>query len=338
MKKRTILFVDDEENILNSLKRSLFDEEYRCIFTISAEEALNILNREEVHVVVADMKMPQMDGLTFLKIVKEKYPKIVRIVLSGYTQLSQVLATINQADVFRYVTKPWKMEEEFKEILKQAIEYYNLQEEKEELTKALEKKNQMYINILKTTEQKFKEVGQDFLYINNAISKLFDYIIEKKNDDNFDTIIANFKRIFKNIISSQPTFKIKFGYERLRNEIYKFIEEKLNINKKLILNVRNSDISNIIFEGNYTIIFLTLIEIISILYNVNSLDLLQIELTYAKKQEEQNLIFIIPIDEINNQNTLDILEIAGIFIKAYNGDFMIKQKDKGFVLIIDYKL
>ena len=77
--------------------------------------------------------MPEMDGLALLKIVKEKYPRIVRLVLSGYTQITTLLTAINQGEIFKFITKPWKLEEEFKGIVQQAIDYYNLQAERDAL-------------------------------------------------------------------------------------------------------------------------------------------------------------------------------------------------------------
>lgn len=79
------------------------------------------------------MRMPEMSGLALLKIVKEKYPHIVRLVLSGYTQVTTLLTAINQGEIFRFITKPWKMEQEFKTVLAQAVEYYNLQAERDRL-------------------------------------------------------------------------------------------------------------------------------------------------------------------------------------------------------------
>ena len=70
---RTILFVDDEQNILNSLERSLFKEPYRKIFAQSVSQAKSILASQPVHIVVSDMNMPETNGLQFLKEVKEKY-------------------------------------------------------------------------------------------------------------------------------------------------------------------------------------------------------------------------------------------------------------------------
>jgi DNA-binding NtrC family response regulator len=138
METRTILFVDDEERILSSLKRGLMDEPYNLLFADSGKKALEILSKNQVHIVVTDMKMPEMDGLALLKIVKEKYPLIVRLVLSGYTQVNVLLTAINQGEIFKFITKPWQLDDELKGILVQAVDYYNLRAERDRLAKELE--------------------------------------------------------------------------------------------------------------------------------------------------------------------------------------------------------
>ncbi|PKL49391.1 MAG: hypothetical protein CVV39_03020 [Planctomycetes bacterium HGW-Planctomycetes-1] len=126
MDRKVILFVDDEVKVLNSLRRGLIDEPYETLFADSGKKALEILEQKEVHILVTDMRMPEMSGLELLKIVREKYPKIVRIVLSGYTQIATLLTAINQGEIYKYITKPWQMEEEFKPAIRQAIEFYDL--------------------------------------------------------------------------------------------------------------------------------------------------------------------------------------------------------------------
>ncbi len=123
-KKPTVLFVDDEDQILKSLKRGLLDEPYRKIFALSGKEALEILEEKQVQVIVTDMRMPEMNGLELLKIVKEKYPEVIRVVLSGYTQITTLLTAINQGEIYKYITKPWKLEEEFKPAINEALECY----------------------------------------------------------------------------------------------------------------------------------------------------------------------------------------------------------------------
>lgn len=133
MEKRTVLFVDDEERLLASLKRGLLSEPYNTLFVNSGKKALDILEQQAVHVLVTDMRMPEMGGLELLRTVKQKYPHIVRMVLSGYTQVSTVLTAVNQGEVFRYITKPWKLEEEFKPAIREAVEYYEFQSTRTEV-------------------------------------------------------------------------------------------------------------------------------------------------------------------------------------------------------------
>ena len=131
--ERTSLFVDDEVRLLRSLEQAMLDEPYHLLFAESGAEALKLLEENEVHVIVTDMRMPEMSGLDLLKAVKEKYPRIIRLVLSGYTQVTTLLTAINQGEIFRFITKPWKMETEFKSVLEQAVACYNLQAERDRL-------------------------------------------------------------------------------------------------------------------------------------------------------------------------------------------------------------
>jgi len=133
MKKRTVLFVDDEEKLLRSLKTGLLDEPYNSIFAKSGKKALELLESNDVQVIVTDMRMPQMNGLELLRIVKQEYPNIIRMVLSGYTQITTLLTAINQGEVYKFITKPWKLEEEFKPAIRQALERYNSQAERNNL-------------------------------------------------------------------------------------------------------------------------------------------------------------------------------------------------------------
>ena len=129
METRTILFVDDDRIVLRSLERGLLYEPYNKLFANSAKKTLEILQQEKVHVIVTDMCMPDMDGLELLRIVNKKYPHIVKIVLSGYTDQNTVQQAIHQGDIFKFIRKPWKLEENFKEIILEAIDRYNLQRE-----------------------------------------------------------------------------------------------------------------------------------------------------------------------------------------------------------------
>ncbi len=107
-KQRTLLLVDDEENILASLKRLLRRSSFRIVTANSAAEGLQRLAETEVDVIVSDQRMPGMTGVEFLRRAKELYPETVRIVLSGYTELQSITDAINEGAIYKFLTKPWE--------------------------------------------------------------------------------------------------------------------------------------------------------------------------------------------------------------------------------------
>jgi len=107
----TLLLVDDEENILNALTRMLRRDGYKVLTAMGAEEALDILGRNDVQVVISDQRMPGTSGTELLSKVKEMYPDTVRMVLSGYTDLAAVTEAINRGAIYKFLTKPWNDEE-----------------------------------------------------------------------------------------------------------------------------------------------------------------------------------------------------------------------------------
>ncbi len=126
MEKRAVLFVDDDEIVLLSIEKSLKDEAYDKHFARSGEEALEILQREEVHVIVVDEVMPRMNGLELLKIVKKEYPHIVRMVLSGYAQPADVKMAMFEEGIYEYTAKPWTFDANFRTVIRRAMDNYNL--------------------------------------------------------------------------------------------------------------------------------------------------------------------------------------------------------------------
>jgi response regulator RpfG family c-di-GMP phosphodiesterase len=154
--KYSVLFVDDEENILKSIRRALMDEEYTCYFAQSGKEALELMSNQKIDVIISDMRMPEMNGLELLKMISERWPNTVKIVLTGYTQLSQILVTVNQVDIFKFLTKPWTIEE-LTLMIRKALDYFIIQEENANYKKVLETKNQAYQNILKKMDDVMSE-------------------------------------------------------------------------------------------------------------------------------------------------------------------------------------
>ncbi|WP_443190601.1 response regulator [Pseudomonas indica] len=108
--RATVLFVDDERYILMSLS-SLFRSSYRVLSTTDPNEALEIVRREKVDVIVSDQRMPQMLGAELLRRVRRVSPGTMRILLTGYSDMSSVISSINDGEVFRFINKPWTNEE-----------------------------------------------------------------------------------------------------------------------------------------------------------------------------------------------------------------------------------
>ncbi|MDP2785493.1 MAG: EAL domain-containing protein [Sulfurimicrobium sp.] len=105
---RTLLLLDDEPKILTALQRALRREGYRIFATTSPAEAFEILARNSVGVIVSDQRMPEMSGTEFLTRVRELYPDTVRIVLSGYADLTSIAEAVNHGAIYKFLTKPWE--------------------------------------------------------------------------------------------------------------------------------------------------------------------------------------------------------------------------------------
>ena len=124
MKQNNLLVVDDEQFVLNCLRRVFVDEPFGVI-AAKYDEAFKVLEGNPIKVVISDYRMPKISGTDFLCKVKEQYPEIVRILLSGYSDIEIAEEAINKGEVFRFVKKPWD-NEALKKTVQEAIEKFNL--------------------------------------------------------------------------------------------------------------------------------------------------------------------------------------------------------------------
>lgn len=121
----TVLCVDDEKNVLNALKRLLRKENYRFLSASSCSEALEVLEREAVHLILSDQRMPEMSGTDFLARVRRDYPDILRIILTGYTEVDAIMESINNGQIYKFFLKPWN-DHNLKIEIRRALEQYDL--------------------------------------------------------------------------------------------------------------------------------------------------------------------------------------------------------------------
>jgi DNA-binding NtrC family response regulator len=140
MDVKTVLFVDDEVNILNSLVRLLRREPYQVVVAKGAKEAFEILEKQPVQVVISDQKMPDMLGTEFLQKVKDQYPHTVRVILSGHADINLLIDSINKDEVYRFLTKPWN-DQEVKMVIKQCMTHYDLAQKNRSMTNEMRDRN-----------------------------------------------------------------------------------------------------------------------------------------------------------------------------------------------------
>jgi len=139
--KAKILFVDDEEMILHSLKRLLFKEPYDCYFANSGARGLELMEENNFCVIVSDMRMPKMDGVSFLKEARKKQPDAVRMVLSGYSEAETIMDAVNEGSIWRFIVKPWD-KNEFRISISNALEIYEKEKQRKQLVVELNTLNQ----------------------------------------------------------------------------------------------------------------------------------------------------------------------------------------------------
>lgn len=130
-----ILYIDDDNNNLVVFK-SAFIDHFEIVTCTSAEEAIEILDTREFPVVIADQRMPGMKGVDILEVVKGKYSMTIRMILTAYTDVGDVLDAINRGNVYKYITKPWRADDLLM-TLHRAVEAYHLQKKNQQLAEQL---------------------------------------------------------------------------------------------------------------------------------------------------------------------------------------------------------
>lgn len=166
--KHTILCVDDEKPILAALKRLLRRENFDLLTATSGEEGLNIMASRDVHLVISDHRMPQMSGISFLAKVRETYPDTIRILLTGYTEVDSIKASINEGHVYKFLLKPWN-DDDLKQEIKKALERYDLLESNQALHLMVAAKNKELEQINKDLETIIKQRTRELELQNQAL-------------------------------------------------------------------------------------------------------------------------------------------------------------------------
>lgn len=135
-----LLFVDDDVNILSSLKRLFHAAGYRVHTAEGGAEALAILEQTSIDLIISDMRMPEMDGAEFLTQAATYWPDTVRILLTGYADIESTIAAVNKGRIYSYCSKPWN-DDELKILVHNAVEQKQLRDERQRLFAIINQQN-----------------------------------------------------------------------------------------------------------------------------------------------------------------------------------------------------
>lgn len=163
MMERTLLLVDDEENIIASLVRLLRRDGYTILRANSGQGGLDLLAQHKVGVIISDQRMPGMNGAEFLSKVKELYPDTVRIMLSGYTELNSVTDAINRGAIYKFLTKPWE-DDLLHANVKEAFQYYEMKIENVRLDLELRNANDALLQINQKLERRVELKAREIVH------------------------------------------------------------------------------------------------------------------------------------------------------------------------------
>ncbi|MDD2052034.1 response regulator [Pseudomonas putida] len=150
--RQTVLLVDDEESITNSLRRLLRSQPYDILVADSGAKALELLEQRPIDVVVSDARMPNMDGATLLAHIHRRYPSTLRILLTGYADMTMIAKAINEGQIHRYISKPWN-DEDMLATLRQALAHHHSEHERKRLEALAREQNEQLRHLNATLEK-----------------------------------------------------------------------------------------------------------------------------------------------------------------------------------------
>jgi response regulator RpfG family c-di-GMP phosphodiesterase len=175
--KHTVLCVDDEENILHALSRVFRKEGCRLITAADGACGLKLLEQnKDVQLVISDQRMPGMSGTEFLAIVRERYPEIIRIVLTGYTEVDAITDAINKGHIYKFILKPWNDQNLVLDI-RQCLDQYDLRKANSDLHMKILQQNEELKTINENLESIVKERTEE-LNLKNRVLELSRAILE----------------------------------------------------------------------------------------------------------------------------------------------------------------
>ncbi len=195
---RTLLVVDDEEDVLAILRQQLRQQPFRVLTASSASEALEIFeeNMESVQVVLSDLRMPGTGGIEFLQQLRAKQPTVLRLVISSSTDSSKILDAVNSGHIYGYILKPWKKDDLIITLL-QCFEFCEISRQRDELLLRAHRLNGQLLRLHHSIEKKFEERGEDLRNINLLIESL-------RAEHRAERILERLREVLNQTVGDRP--------------------------------------------------------------------------------------------------------------------------------------
>lgn len=289
MINKAILLVDDEQNILKAFKRLFMDSGYNILLANSGKDALDIIEKERVDIIVSDMRMPYMDGYELLSIVKKGYPHVARIILSGFSEKETMARCIQNNLAMTYLLKPWENEKLLRTInstlqLQQILKDNNMEEASNSLIDDVTVQEKVSNEILNQLEQDIELdnvvelIEEDFIlsaiilryvnsvYYGNNIASVRQAMKYFSSNELKNIILS--KKLNQTIIGDENIDNLKnflWKHAGLRNKITHFIYKEIigkdipeeyrlagllySIGMLVLLKIYNNDYVDLIHES-----------------------------------------------------------------------------------------
>lgn len=252
--KIKVLYLDDEDNNLRSFKAA-FRRDYEVHIANNTEDAFSIIKTHSPHVIFSDQRMPVTTGVDFFNAVRQVFPEPVRILITGYTDVNDIIEAINKGNIYRYITKPWD-ESDIRVAIENAYDLFLTRRELDLKIEALEKANQelnrfvysvshdlrspiaSVLGLIKVAEiditdpdalALFKRIDQSTLKLDLLVNSIIDYYKNSKASGHLEEIDVN--ELLDEVLNNLhfDTNKSAFDLEKVINQKAVFIGDAFRI-------------------------------------------------------------------------------------------------------------
>ena len=336
---QNILFVDDEKPVLDAIKRGLHKESYNQFFTNDPFEAIEIIKNKDISLIVSDMKMPGMDGLKLLKEVNKINKDIIKIILSGYANSTQIIATINSLNIYKFLLKPWDLKTDLKPAIENGLDQFELKKKEKFSIKSAENRNKVFKKMVEDNKQTVSSLKKEFYSLSrlNKMSLNYSYFLalqlkrNKINGSRFKKELNFLEDYIEKKSIKYPVIFQKYSIKKISVNLKKFFIDHFNKNSFTLVNDTKDDsfINTSIEE---------LIDFFKLMFNHMLEIKKQTNLSIIFTSKDKGLILLLKVKKCQkntdqlHQNTVYILLNTLADILDFNLE--IKDSKKEDVLII----